>query len=232
MGDDPEAFWLLNDSYLLALSGCDLPTATQEADLSGFLDDSGVVGGEMQIKEFWWRCWAPAGASFRDTLLDRLEWCQTGGARLVFGVDSGDRFSDLRFRVGKETAPSSGPFEMDGETALSPWKTLAGSERNHARRSDAATAMRSALPSVRCFTTHRIGHAWGGVCAGIRIGNRAAALANTVSTQTPRQTFQSGPHPTRSSLTAVLMMAFRLWGTLPFSQPDSATKPELPSCCH
>jgi hypothetical protein len=57
-------------------------------------------------------------------------------------------------------------------------------------------------------------------------------LANTVSTQTPRQTFQSGPHPTRSSLTAVLMMAFRLWGTLPFSQPDSATKPELPSCCH
>jgi hypothetical protein len=46
---------LLDDAHLLAFSGRDLPAATKEADLSGFLYDSGVVGGKMQIEEFgWW----------------------------------------------------------------------------------------------------------------------------------------------------------------------------------
>lgn len=74
-GDDSEAPRLLNNGHLLGVAWGDLPAATQETDLSGFLDNPGVVGREMQIEEFLWRCRAPAGARFRDALLDRLVGC-------------------------------------------------------------------------------------------------------------------------------------------------------------
>jgi hypothetical protein len=45
----------LDDGYLFGFSGCDLPPPAQEADLPGFLDDAGVVDGQVQIEEFrWW----------------------------------------------------------------------------------------------------------------------------------------------------------------------------------
>ena len=75
---------------MLGFAGCDLPAATQEADLSGFLDDPGVVGGEMQIEEFRWRCRAPAGAFFRDAFLDRLVGRKAGGAGGVVFVMPAD----------------------------------------------------------------------------------------------------------------------------------------------
>lgn len=79
-GDDSEAARPLDDSHLLGVAGGDLPTATQEADLSCFLDNPDVVGREMQIEEFRWRRQAPAGASFRDAFLDRLVGRKAGGA--------------------------------------------------------------------------------------------------------------------------------------------------------
>ena len=47
-GDNPEASWLLDNGHLLGLAGGDFPATTQEADLSGFLNDPGVMGREMQ----------------------------------------------------------------------------------------------------------------------------------------------------------------------------------------
>ena len=91
-GDDSEASRLLDDGHLLGFAGGDLPAATQEADLSGFLDDSGVVGGEMQIEECGWRCWAPAGALFCEAFFDGLLGRESGGAGdvvLVVPVDLG-----------------------------------------------------------------------------------------------------------------------------------------------
>jgi len=85
-GDDPEAARLLDDGDLLIFAGRDPPTATQEADFSGFLNDPGVVGGEMQIEEFRWRCRTPAGACFGDALLDRFLGREPGGARDVVFV--------------------------------------------------------------------------------------------------------------------------------------------------
>ena len=85
-GDDSEASRLLDDGHLLGFAGGDLPAATQEADLAGFLDNPGVVGGEMQIEEFRWRCRAPAGAFFGDAFLDGLVGGKPGGARDVVGV--------------------------------------------------------------------------------------------------------------------------------------------------
>lgn len=61
-GNDSEASRLLDDGHLLGIAGGDLPAATQEADLPGFLDDPGVVGRKMQIEEFRWWCRTPAGA--------------------------------------------------------------------------------------------------------------------------------------------------------------------------
>jgi hypothetical protein len=71
--DDSEASRLMDDGHLLGFAGCDLPAATQKAGLSGFLDNPSVVDCEMQIEEFRWRCWAPAGTSSGDAWLDRLE---------------------------------------------------------------------------------------------------------------------------------------------------------------
>ena len=91
-GNDTEASRLLDDGHLLGFAGCDLPAVTQEADLSGFLNNPGVVGGEMQIEEFRWRCWAPAGAFFGDAFLDRLVGRKAGGAGgvvFVMPVDLG-----------------------------------------------------------------------------------------------------------------------------------------------
>jgi sulfite exporter TauE/SafE len=34
------------------------------------------------------------------------------------------------------------------------------------------------------------------------------------------------------AIAAACLIAFRLWGTIPFSQTPSETKTELPSCCH
>ena len=79
-GDDPEAFGLLDDGHLLGFAGCDPPAPAQEADLSGFLDNSGVMGGEMQIEEFRWRGRPPAGACFSDAFLNGLVGRQPGGA--------------------------------------------------------------------------------------------------------------------------------------------------------
>lgn len=79
-GNDPEASRLLDDGHLLGIAGCDRPAPTQEADLAGFLDDPGVVGREMQIEEFGWRCRTPAGASFRDAFLDGLEGRKSGSS--------------------------------------------------------------------------------------------------------------------------------------------------------
>ena len=79
-GDHSEASWLLDNDDLLGFSGRDLPAATQEADLSSFLDDPGVVGRQMQVEEFRWRGWTPAGAFLRQAFLDGLEWRELGGA--------------------------------------------------------------------------------------------------------------------------------------------------------
>jgi hypothetical protein len=76
----------LDDGHLLGVAGRDLPAATQKADLSGFLNDPGVVGSEMQIEEFWWRCRTPAGACFGDALLDCFLGREPGGARDVVFV--------------------------------------------------------------------------------------------------------------------------------------------------
>ena len=80
VGDHPEAAGLLDSDYLLGFSGCDLPAATQEADLPCFLDDPGVVGCKMQIEQFWWLCRTPADTSFRQAFFDRLEGRELGGA--------------------------------------------------------------------------------------------------------------------------------------------------------
>ena len=83
---------MLDDGHLLGVAGCDLPAATQEADFSRLLNDPGVVGREMQIEEFRWRCRAPAGACFCDAFLDRLVRRKAGGAGgvvLVMPVDLG-----------------------------------------------------------------------------------------------------------------------------------------------
>lgn len=88
-GDDSEASGLLDDGHLLAFAGGNFPTPTQETDLSGFLDDSGVVSGEMQIEECGWRCWAPAGACFQDAFLDGLLGPELGAAGDVVPVDLG-----------------------------------------------------------------------------------------------------------------------------------------------
>ena len=84
--NDSEATRLLDDGHLLGFAGGDLPAATQEADFSGFLDDPGVVGREMQIEEFRWRCRTPAGACFGDALLDRFLGREPGAARDVVFV--------------------------------------------------------------------------------------------------------------------------------------------------
>ena len=85
-GNDSEASWLLDDGHLLGFAGGDLPAATQEADLTGLLDDPRVVGRKMQIEEFRWRCRTPAGACFGDALLDRFLGCKPGAARDVVFV--------------------------------------------------------------------------------------------------------------------------------------------------
>lgn len=77
---------------MLGSAGCDLPAASQEADLSGFLDNPGVVGREMQIEECRWWCRTPAGACFCDAFLDRLMGRKAGGAGgvvFVMPVDLG-----------------------------------------------------------------------------------------------------------------------------------------------
>ena len=76
----------LDDGHLLGFTGGDLPAATQEADLPGFLDNPGVVGREMQIEELRWWCRALAGASFRDAFLDGLEGRKPGDKGDVVGV--------------------------------------------------------------------------------------------------------------------------------------------------
>ena len=50
------------------------------------------MGREMQVEEFRWRCWAPAGASFGDAFLDRMVGSKPGAAGdvvLVVPVDLG-----------------------------------------------------------------------------------------------------------------------------------------------
>ena len=74
-GNDPEAARRLDDGDLFCLAGRDLPATAQEADLSGFLDDPGVMDCKMQIEEFrWWRR-TPARASLGDAFLDLLLGC-------------------------------------------------------------------------------------------------------------------------------------------------------------
>lgn len=70
----------MDDGHLLGFAGGDLPATTQKADLSGFLDDSGVVGRKMQIEEFRWWCRTPAVACFGDAFLDRFLGRQPGAA--------------------------------------------------------------------------------------------------------------------------------------------------------
>ncbi len=71
---------MLDDGHWSRSSGRDRPTAPQEADFTGFLDDPRVVDGQMQIKERGRWCRTPAGAFFRQAFLDRLAGRELGGS--------------------------------------------------------------------------------------------------------------------------------------------------------
>lgn len=93
-GDDPEAFGLLDDGHLFCFSGGDLPSATEETDLSGFLDHACVVDCEVEIEQLGLRRGSPTGAALADAFFNRLARGHAGAAGavvVVMPIDLGDQ---------------------------------------------------------------------------------------------------------------------------------------------